>query len=193
MTFAIRAVLAASFLSMVALAAPLRAADAPEGEVEKAIRKAAPVASAIDYKDWTKLGTQATAPKPSDLENQPLALLFLCIPVFEKMTEAQTAELDFGPTTPRPSDLANAFKPGFFAIHVTPLQPSYIKGVSAKLEGETATGEISFAAEKVYSGKVSYTAKKTDGKWAIVEFRFPARGLKTTLGEDGKWKIGEIK
>ena len=42
-------------------------------------------------------------------------------------------------------------------------------------------------AEKVYEGKVEYTARKKDGKWRIEEVRLPDVKVTTTLGADGKW------
>jgi hypothetical protein len=67
------------------------------------------------------------------------------------------------------------------------IHPEYIIGCTCKVNGETATGMVSFKADEVYEGKVEYTARKKDGAWRIEEFRVPDAKFTTTLAADGKW------
>ena len=98
-------------------------------------------------------------------------------------------------TDPKPIDpakLAGAImgpkdKDGKFRKTATVIQPEYITDCTCKVDGATATGTVTFKADKVYEGKVEYTARKKDGKWRIEEFRLPDGEFATTLSADGKW------
>ena len=70
---------------------------------------------------------------------------------------------------------------------VSLIHPEYITECTCKVDGATATGTVTFKAEKVYEGKVEYTARKKDGKWRVEEFRLPEFKITTVLGPDGKW------
>lgn len=160
--------------------------------VEKEIAATAPEASAISAADWKAVGSSETTPKRDDFENQPLAWLILTLRMPDEVTEAHAAEFKFKEEgLPSPNRIAEAFQPTRLTRLITPLQPSYIKSVTARVQGDTATGDIAVDME-LYTAKIAYTAKKSGDKWKIVEFRLPAWKVKTTLGEDGNWKIAEI-
>lgn len=93
---------------------------------------------------------------------------------------------------PNPARIAGAFsgpkdKAGNFRPVATAIHPEYITDCTAKVDGDTATGTVSFKAEKTYEGKVEYTARKKDGTWRIEEFRLPDLKITLVLGADGKW------
>ena len=72
------------------------------------------------------------------------------------------------------------------------IQPEYIRSCEMSAAGDAdgdAKGVVTFEAEGLYSGKVEFTARHEDGSWEIVEFRLPAAGFSTVLGEDGNWKV----
>jgi hypothetical protein len=81
-----------------------------------------------------------------------------------------------------PTDEAGTSRPYESLIHL-----EYITDCTCEVDSNTATGTVSFKAEKVYEGKVGYTARKKDGKWRIEEFRLPDRKTTLTLGADDKW------
>jgi hypothetical protein len=94
--------------------------------------------------------------------------------------------------SPNPARIASAIagpkdKDGKFRKTATVIQPEYITDCTCKIEGDTATGTVSFKAEKAYQGKIEYTARKKDGVWRIIEFRIPEIRLIIVLGDDGKW------
>jgi hypothetical protein len=91
-----------------------------------------------------------------------------------------------------PADIARAISgpkgnDGKFRKTATIIQPEYITDCTCKMAGDTATGTVSFKAEKAYEGKIEYTARKKDGVWRIEEFRLPDVKLTVALGADGKW------
>jgi hypothetical protein len=67
------------------------------------------------------------------------------------------------------------------------IHPEYITDCTCEADGDTATGTVSFKAEKAYEGKVEYTARKKNGAWRIEEFRLPDLKVTLALGADGKW------
>ncbi len=69
----------------------------------------------------------------------------------------------------------------------TVIQPEYITDCTCKVDGDTATGTVTFKAEKLYEGKVDYTAKKKGDTWRIEEFQLPDLKITIALGADGKW------
>jgi len=94
--------------------------------------------------------------------------------------------------TINPAKLASAISGpkdmlGKFRSTATVIQPEYITDCTCKIDGDTATGTVSFKAEKLYEGKIDYTAKKKGGTWRIEEFQLPDLKLTIALGADGKW------
>jgi hypothetical protein len=167
-------------------------ADENEGEISKAIQMAIPRAASISRADWNKLAKSETAPSASNAESQTLGVLFLVLPLPKERTAEHDAEFRFLAKMPKPSDLAKAYQPSRLTLLVTPLQASYIKHVTAAVDRNRATGTIAYEAPGTYAGKVEYTARHAKEKWEIVEFRLPAWGMKTSLGDDGKWKISTV-
>ena len=98
---------------------------------------------------------------------------------------------DAGLTTHSPVVTKALFGPkdkdGKHRAYVSLIHPEYITDCTCKVDGDTATGVVSFKADKVYEGKAEYTARKKDGQWRIEEFRMPERKFTTVLGADGKW------
>jgi len=92
----------------------------------------------------------------------------------------------------RPAELVGAImgpkdKDGGYRTYASIIHPEYITDCNCKVDGDAATGTVSFKAGKAYEGKVEYTARKKDGKWRIEEFRVPDAKFTTALGADGKW------
>ncbi|HJZ55809.1 MAG TPA: hypothetical protein VKE74_12650 [Gemmataceae bacterium] len=106
--------------------------------------------------------------------------------------DVHPTSIKFASGTIDPAKLATALtgpkdKDGKYRKYMSVIHPEYITDCTCKVDGATATGTVAFKADKVYEGKVEYTARKKDGKWRIEEFRLPDGEFATTLGADGKW------
>ena len=93
---------------------------------------------------------------------------------------------------PNAAALANAItgpkdKDGKFPSYASMIHPEYITDCTCKVDGDTATGTVTFKVEKLYEGKIDYVARKKDGRWRIEEFNLPDVKMRTVLGADGKW------
>ncbi len=92
---------------------------------------------------------------------------------------------------PRPDKIAQAItgpkENGKTRKYATLIHPEYISDCTCKSMGDSASGTVTFKADKVYEGKLEYTARKHNGNWRIEEFRLP--DLKITIVRDpnGKW------
>lgn len=114
------------------------------------------------------------APEPKDIPKDPSFRL----PLSEPINPATIAAAVAGPKD----------KDGKYQRkYATFIHPEYITDCTCKVDGDTATGTVTFRAEKLYEGKVDYTARKKDGSWRIEEFRLPDLKIHTVLGADGKW------
>jgi hypothetical protein len=78
-------------------------------------------------------------------------------------------------------------KDGKLPKTATLIHPEYITDCTCKVDGDAATGTVTFRAEKAYEGKAEYTARKKEGKWRIEELRLPDLKITSALGADGKW------
>jgi hypothetical protein len=151
-----------------------------------------PEAAGAPAADLQKIGTTGGDPTkqiPSNGESLTwLALSYAPGPDAPKNPTA----LRFVEGTLNPADFARAImgpkdKDGKRRKYGTLIHPEYITDCTCKVDGDSATGTVTFKVEKVYEGKVEYTARKKDGKWRIEEFRLPDLKLTTALGADGKW------
>ncbi|MCE9566643.1 MAG: hypothetical protein K8U57_31860 [Planctomycetes bacterium] len=91
-----------------------------------------------------------------------------------------------------PSKLAFAIsgpkdKDGKYRNYASVIQPEYITDCTCKVNGNTATGTVTFKAPKAYEGKVEYTARKKGETWRIEEFRLPDLKITVAIGDDGTW------
>ncbi len=91
-----------------------------------------------------------------------------------------------------PSKFANALtgpknRDGKHRQYASLIHPEYITDCTAKVDGDTATGTVTFGVKDTYEGKAEYTARKKDGGWRIEEFRLPDHKLTVALGVGGKW------
>ena len=57
--------------------------------------------------------------------------------------------------------------------------------------GEEAKGSFWFHRAGLLEGRVEFTAVRTDGDWAIVEFHLPGAKATTSLAGDGTWQASE--
>jgi hypothetical protein len=113
------------------------------------------------------------AHEPREIPKNPTSFKF----IGEQINPSHLADAISGP-----KDKEGKYRPVSTLIH-----PEYITDCTCKVEGESAMGTVSFKVEKLYEGKIDYTARKNDGKWRIEEFRLPDYKVTLALGADGKW------
>lgn len=177
-------------------------APEPDPAAEQAaceeIRTLIPAAAGNPYKELAVVFSSALAPSPDDTDNQTLTwwLMFGLKPEQNEdpaVTKAKREDFDiFSNSTPDPTALVRALSKGKDQGLGTVIHSSYITDFTCKIEGESATGVVSFKADNVYQGRVEYTANKTNDKWQIVEFRLPGHKVKFSRGQDGKWKKADL-
>ncbi len=159
-----------------------------ETEIANKIRDLIPKAASCSISQLENITSES---KLKDFDNHTLTLLFM----FLEPTKGDRKESDLQIITdsPRPKDLAEAISKSKEKGYGTVIQPDYIKEFSCKIKGDKAGGAISFEAEKLYKGKVEYSATRKDNQWKITEFRLPKMKLKVTLNEQNQWKKHSIE
>ena len=144
-------------------------------------------AASMPNADFEKLTTAATPPGEGDLRNQPLTLAL----ALSMITDSDDFRV-IARETVSPNTLSAAMWKSKARGYASVIQPEYIRSCEMSAAGGAdgdAKGVVTFEAEGLYSGKVEFTARHEDGSWEIVEFRLPAAGFSTVLGEDGNWKV----
>lgn len=129
-----------------------------------------------------------------DLENQSLTAVLLAIDPDHAQKQNSAARRKFhyvgSPLIkPDPERLRAAVQGGPENSFVSIIQPEYITDCTCLTRGDTAKGEVAFRAKGLYSGEVSFTAKRMDNKWEIVAFDIPEYGLLTERLPDGTWHL----
>ena len=170
------------------LGCPLLKADDRED-----IKNLVPVAAGMSKDVFMDLATSATAPKASKVDDKSLTLIFLTIKILPDPTAEQLHDLQFTNVgTPKPSALAREFvRPVKGAIAgnvVTAIHLDRITDVTCEVNGQTATGVVSFEVPDLYKGNVKYRAEKDGAKWKIVEFEMPARKVRIVRGKKNRWQ-----
>jgi hypothetical protein len=170
--------------------APLHAADDFGATQAKAL---IPEAAGIPADVFQKLGTDPN-PTPDKLAAPRGQTLTWWVMTYapDKNTPKNPTSFRFLGETINVAKIASAISgakddEGKYGPTATVIHPEYITDCTCKVAGNTATGVVSFKVEKVYEGKVEYTARKKDGKWRIEEFRLPEFKTTLALGADGKW------
>jgi hypothetical protein len=62
-----------------------------------------------------------------------------------------------------------------------------ITDCTCTVDGDTATGTVSFMVPKLYQGQVNYVARRREGKWKIEEFIMPLHKIHIAVADNGKW------
>ena len=154
-------------------------------------RELIPTASGIPVEEFQE---RATATKPSkQAPSNGESLTWLILDQVASPTDPKNPiSFRFLGGTVQPAAFATALtgprdKDGKYKGYATVIRAEHITDCTCKVNGETATGTVTFKADKVYEGKAEYTARKKDGKWQIEEFRLPDLKITTVLNDKGKW------
>ncbi|NQU20273.1 MAG: hypothetical protein HQ567_03250 [Candidatus Nealsonbacteria bacterium] len=177
------------FSTLLLVVTPTLAADRDSDS--DAIRKLIPKAAGLDIKALERITTATQPPSLNDFQNQPFTLVMLGLPITSETVADKKRQAEFQNvgTMPRPSKLTEALNKSSKFGYGTAIQPEFITHLTCDVDGDTAKGIVSFTADKVYRGNVHYAAKRSNGKWQIVQFSLPAWDVRTSLGKDGNWKI----
>lgn len=180
------------FLATIA-PATLNADDRPAIEQ---IREYITQATAMRRSDFNRMAGMTSAPKPEDFEDKSLTLLLFTyrFPPDEKTEQFQLLS-EF---PPKPSELARVLNRGIgrypLFIPTAPvslLQQDYITDLTCEVEGDRASGVVSFRVPKVFAGKVKYIAEKTATHWHITDLMMSDLDLHLVRGDGGLWKAKE--
>jgi len=195
--FALVAIWVVAGCSRVEYHTPAAGAGAGAADLTPAkARELIPEAAGIAADDLRKLAEAATATKVTPSNGESLTWLILTYAPDPKGLPKEPSFRLFldpaGPAAVDPAALAAAVtgpkdKDGKTKPYGSVIHAEYITDCTCKTDGDTATGTVTFKAEKAYEGKVEYVARKKDGKWRIEEFHIPDMKIHTVLGADGKW------
>lgn len=162
-----------------------------DGLYASRIKKLVSEAAGITVDQMNVLGkSKGPRPKIEDFDSKPLtAWLFSIDPqaVAEKNPNASEDFRFLTEKLPKPLDMARALMPNALRGYASFIQPEYITKVTLDIEGDTASGEVSFEKKGLYRGKVLYTAKRSKKTWQIEELDMPNLGIKTVRDNEGKW------
>jgi hypothetical protein len=168
------------------------ALGADDFTAEKA-RQLIPEAAGMPGEELRKLGEERGGPTKFDPPNgTSLTWFVLTFAPESKAKEPTSFRFHVQDGAVNPAKVLGAVagpkdEDGKYGKTATLIQPEYITDCTCKVKGDTATGTVSFKAEKVYEGKVKYNARKKDGTWRIEEFHLPDLKVTLVLGADGKW------
>jgi hypothetical protein len=149
-----------------------------------------PDAAGIPIEEF--LETEKVRPTTFDPSNGESLTLVILRHVASPDDPKDTASFRFIGDAVQPAAFATALtgpkdKDGKYRGHASVIRAEHITDCTCKVNGETATGTVTFKVDKVYEGKAEYTARKKDGKWRIEEFRLPDLKITTALSDTGKW------
>jgi len=145
-------------------------------------------AASLDAKAFETMAKVASTPPLEMAENQSLTLILSGLPSEPGSPLAK----DFRYAgAPNPAKLAQAIMPEG-AEYASFIQPDYIVKVetndSGKKDETRLTGKLSVQVKDLYELDVCYILEKASEGWKVVELSLPASGIKTVLGENGKWQ-----
>lgn len=174
-----------------------------------AIRALIPRAAGLtdeEFSEWMEeldvVSRSATTPKPAEIEfasrqKSLTVILYVGRPGFfgEGQSQFQYLKPEVAPASAMvaemrrksPGDVSSRDDPG----GVTLIHADRITDFTCEIEGDTATGTVSFEVPELYRGKVDYMAHRNDGKWRITEFSMPAFAVRLVCDKKGIWSKSE--
>ncbi|MBD3674739.1 MAG: hypothetical protein HUJ26_14555 [Planctomycetaceae bacterium] len=182
-------------LSLGVAIAPTNVAADDRPAIEQ-IREYITQATAMRRSDFNQMARMTSSPEPDDFQDKSLTLLLFTyrFPTDEKTEQFQLLS-EF---PPKPSELARVINRGFGSgalfiptAPVSLIQQDYITDLTCDVEGDRASGVVSFRVPKVFAGKVNYIAEKTAARWQITELMMSDLDLHLVRGDEGLWKEKE--
>jgi hypothetical protein len=186
-----RLILTLLVISISVQASPLSAQENPAAQQ---IRKLITPAAAMRRADFDRIARMDEIPKPDQFEDYSLTL-FLFTHKFDTQTD-QFRLLANGPFPP--SKLAAETNRGFgnyplriATAPVSMIHQDRITNVTCEVDGNKATGVVSFKVPGMYAGQVSYIAEKKEDHWHITDLMMSDLELHLVRGNGGLWKEKE--
>jgi len=160
----------------------------------KEIRNLIPAAAGMTLSDMDMLAMSPTTPNPSDVESKTLTLMLLSL----KVRDDEKSRKEFRHLTAgvaKPSQLAEEIyrlvkgsgKLRFALGPVTMIHSDRITDFTCAVEGDKATGTVTFSVPELFEGQVNYVAQRRDGKWKIEEFMMPLHEIHIAVADNGNW------
>lgn len=129
------------------------------------------------------------------LDHDDHSLTFSLINLVIKDDTIENESFKFVDPRPRQTDVAEELcrlrhhgKRNILMAPVTFIHADRITSFDCKIEGDAATGAVSFEVPDMYKGKAEFVAAKVNDQWRITEFRLPARDIHLKQGDEGKWE-----
>lgn len=157
--------------------------------VREQILEQLPQAAGIPLADYRILANSATAPRITSLENQPFSLVLLVLTPIGLDADPDALKQEFRydqKYQPKPREIDEAIRTSQFPEFATYLQSDGLSDLTCEIQGPVAKGEVTFRLTNLLSGRVQYTARKTNDRWQITEFHLPTWDAHTIFKE-GKW------
>ena len=175
-------------------------AHAADADVE-AIKRAIVMDSAMTREDMLKVMLKVTGPEIAleltDLEDQSLTFMlfvFLASDKEKKQADFQPLiEGEFGPVSIA-NEVGRVRRRDRRLIPYEPMTCIHLDRITdctCKIDGNTATGTVSFKVPGLYEGRSQFYAERLDGDWFICKFSMPsldvdiARELRARRDGDG--------
>jgi hypothetical protein len=180
---AVIALVAASAITF----SPSAVLAAEDAAAAKEIKLRLPESAGMSNAEFQKLAAATEVPKLTGDGNHSLTLVVLNLPT-DAADDKKAAEFRFLATRVKPATLARHFGATRGDGFASAIQPGDIKKVTCDVDGDTAKGAVTFAADKLYEGTVQYVAKKIDGRWKVIEFALPAHDIQIHRRADNSWQ-----
>ena len=177
-------------LGPVFLLAVLSACSSMSGAIPspQQVKKMVSRAASMEAKAFETMTKVASTPPVELAENQNLTLVLMgmsCEPETPLAKDFRYAG------APNPAKLAQAIMPKG-AEYASFIHPDYIVKVetndSGKKDETRLVGKLQVQVKELYELDVCYVLERTSEGWKVVELSLPASGVKTVLGENGKWQ-----
>ena len=158
-------------------------AHAADADVE-AIKRAIVMDSAMTREDMLKVMLKVTGPEIAleltDLEDQSLTFMlfvFLASDKEKKQADFQPLmEGEFGPVSIA-NEVGRVRRRDRRLIPYEPMTCIHLDRITdctCKIDGDTATGTVSFKVPGLYEGRSQFYAERLDGDWFICKFSMPS-------------------
>ena len=148
-------------------------------------------ASSIPLDEYNTLAGDIKGPNTTAVRGESLSLVLLNLDPFAEQQNNEHVIRDFWYLTerlPKPQELAKAMSISKSKGYVSLIQPEYVTNFEIAETKGTTRGHIGFSVPKLYSGRVEFTAERTDGTWQIVEFVLPNYGITIRRDESDQWR-----
>jgi len=172
-------------------------AHAADADIE-AIKRAIVMDSAMTREDALKVAGSSKALELTDLEDQSLTfMLFVFLASDKEKTQADFQPLREGNFKPHSiADEVCRVRRGDKRLipyePITCIHRDRITDCTCKIDGDKATGTVSFTVPGLYKGKAHFYAERHDGEWFICEFSMPSLNI-DIVRENRERRDGDVE